>query len=830
MNHAGSSFGTILTNRFGERYFPAINGEVFSQTGSGSYFHRYHGAMVEPKDSLNLIVGTDGGGLVNWLCNKSTGDGSRYLFIEFPELIQRLYDEQMLPADLPEHIVVTTPDQWLETAEQLSLKDYFYLGNVRPWRSLAVIDCFYEDYVKLWNDFDELLGQYQLGVGQEIGSRVFLLKCLENLAENRIPAHVLHQAFPGRTAVLLGGGPSLNESFSWIKTNREHLLVLAVTRIARQLAAADLVPDMFFAIDPHDIIFHQSKDVLEFHDKSLLVNMYHLNPRLLGSWRGRSLYMGPLFPWSSPLNPASGNYPGITVSHQALGTAIDMGVARIILAGFDLCFSREGFTHAAGSVEVAAGPYVHRSELWVETNGGGMAETRSDFFNALPALAALASYARTKECRVINPAATAAKIEGIDWIPWNELTLEPVAPKSSDLLWQRLPVETSSDRLRLWREVESVLVQACNKIATIKQLAAEAVDCNDGLFGRKGNAPDFKYKVRMDEIESILDDEYQEFSRLVKRWSVAEFLKLSRPNKNKEWSDEEVENVGRRYYEVYRDSAANLLETVEASLTRVRVRQEEEKIAADLHVILDQYQKDGHQGRVHLLMDKRRQAPEDFPSAIRQRIETFQTEFATLLQQTENDYTRHCHNQFVSPYAICSKVMAMFQNNEAERLKNFMDGIQRSEMASKEHFVYLIRGLLAEGEADFDQALRWYRQVTFAPLLVSGLQRLLSVHLRQGDLFSARAVARRLADRSLLHLPFYADLLRLTGDTDKAIVEYQNYVEVVQDDLAALMTLGTLLFDHGKRDGAQRCCDCILSRDQSHKAARSLLARIQSPE
>ncbi|HIJ85000.1 MAG TPA: DUF115 domain-containing protein, partial [Magnetococcales bacterium] len=375
------------------------------------------------------------------------------------EMLQRLREENLLPDELPDHVAIATPDEWMKKAEEFAIKDYFYIGNVRPWRSMAVIDGFHEDYVKLWNSFDEYLGQFLISMGQEIGSRIFMLKCLENLSENRTPVHVLDQVFKGRTAILLGGGPSLDECFDWVRKNRDHLTVMAVARIAVQLARENIVPDMFFAIDPHDIIFHQSKQVLEFHQKSIFVNMYHLNPRLVGMWRGRSLYMGNLFPWVSPLNPQPRNYPGITVSHQALGAAAEMGFSRIILGGFDLCFSKEGFTHARGSVEMATGPYVHRSELWVETNGGWRAETSSDFFNAIPALKQLAVYAKSKEIEIINPAAAAAKIEGVAWRSWDEIACDPVDTTSWDLIQQALPEETSSDRIRHLQQVEEELLR-----------------------------------------------------------------------------------------------------------------------------------------------------------------------------------------------------------------------------------------------------------------------------------------------------------------------------------------------------------------------------------
>ncbi|MBF0107888.1 MAG: DUF115 domain-containing protein [Magnetococcales bacterium] len=827
MSNASVPFGTILTNPFGECYFPAINGETFSRIGAENYFQRHFGGMVERKDSLNLIPGTDGGLLVNWIAKKKTGEGSRFLFIEYPELLQRLYDEGLLSRDLPEHVVVATPEEWLGKAEELSLKDYFYIGNVHPWRSMAVLDGFHEGYVKLWNDFDERLGQFQIAVGQEIGTRIFMLKCLENLAENRTPVHVLDGVFAGRTAVLLGGGPSLDESFAWVRENRERLVVMAVARIATQLAREGIVPDLFFAIDPHDIIFHQSKQVLEFHERSLMVNMYHLNPRLMGLWRGQSLYMGTLFPWLTPHNPPSRLYPGITVSHQALGTAVEMGFSRIILAGLDLCFSREGFTHARGSVEMATGPYVHRSELWVETNGGWRAETSSDFFNAIPALQSLAEYAQSKDCVVINPAAAAAKIEGVAFRSWDELVCPEVERSAWDILQDLLPRETPETRIEHYERVETELLRIREEVRAVRKLTAEAIDCNDRLFGRRGKPPDFKFKKRMDEIEGILDEDYKEVSRLVKKWSVGDLLKLSRPDKSRAWSDEEVETTGRRYYEVYRDSATNLLKTIDDNRARVQMRIEEDRPAANIKRLLDQYEKDGQEGRVAIFLARRGETIADHPERIRKRMEAFLAAHEALMRQTEHDYKEHCKNRLAAPRAIRSKVMAMFQNNEMERLQQFMEGIGKGEMEEKGQFLHLIRGLLAEKRGAYEEAMKEYRQITFESLVLEGWQRQLTIHLRQRELVSACAVAKRLAENSLIHFPFYADLLRLTGDRTRALGVYRDYNKVVRGDFVTLIKMGQLLLEEGDWQGVQACCRTILDKDEGHAGARMLLEQVE---
>ncbi|MBF0369974.1 MAG: DUF115 domain-containing protein [Magnetococcales bacterium] len=825
MSGGETLLGPFLVNQYGERYLPRINGEIFSKDGSDTIFRRQFGDSLAKEDHLYLIVGTDSGLFVQYILDKGLPLGTRFLFIEFPEIIERL-QEWLDFESFPKNLAIVAPDKWEEQAAEFSLKDYFYLQHIERLKSMAVVDAHYDAYLTLHNDVQARMTQYNMAVNMEVGSKVFMMKGLENLSENRTPSTALKDLFKGQTAVLMAGGPSLDECFPWVKANRDKLVVLAVSRIAPQLLREGVVPDLIFSIDPHTMIFHQSKDMLAFHEETLFVNMYHAHPALVGQWRGRSVYMGSLFPWETELNPDNYVFSGITVSHQALGVAVRMGFTQLVLGGFDLCFSREGFTHLKGSVERDIGPFTESTELRVETNGGWQAETRYDFYSAIPSMGVMAEEAVVAGCRVINPAQGAAKIPHVEHLPWEEVALEKLPQPPREVLREKLPEDHRESRQAHYEMVVGELQRVREEVEKIKELTEEGLDCNARLFGRKGELPDFKYKTRMDEIEEILDNEYGDISALVRKWSVREFLKLSRPDRDREWSDEEIEETGRRYYENYSKSADELINLMGETIERVETRMEEEQRDPDYERLARQWQKDEQPGRIHLFFDRQGCEVAQLPSPWDERFREIMAAHEEQMAATENTYSEFCLQDQAQPGAVKSKALTLYRQKNIQKLKDYQEGLAESGIEGKEHYGHLIQGYIAELEGNLDRAVRCFRQITLDSLMQEAMQRIFSLSLRQKDMLAAMAVAKRLSSRSPLFIPYYADLLRLSGDREGALAVYSDYVKIVKKDFVTLLKIGRLKMEMKDISGAMAVFKEILEEDPDNKAARLFVEQL----
>nr|CRH05136.1 Conserved protein of unknown function [Candidatus Magnetococcus massalia] len=812
--------GHIITNAFGEHTLSGVNGEAFSRLGSTAFYKQTFAEESWAADQLSLIVGTDCGLMPKFLLEQELADGARYLFIELPDVLERLKAENLLPKEIPGRLQYVTYDQWIETAKgNFQIIDFFYLNSVRQQRSIAAMDNLHPGYLELWTLMTNEMQQLRTQVVMETGNQIFMQRCLENIAENRHPANLLKGAFKGQTAILLAGGPSLPAAFPYIMENRDKLIVMAVSRIAKNLISTGITPDIIFSIDPHEIAFFASREMLDLPPETLFINMYHVQPRLLGQWRGRSLYMGSRLPWKSDLNPEQPIYPGITVSHQALGTAIDMGFEQILLSGVDLCFSREGLTHAKGELESKLGPFMDETLYQVETNCGWKAETRNDFFSAIPGLAMLAQLAQERGLKVINPAPDAVKIEHIEHRSWEEVTLTPLPQPFLQTLEQVLPLDDRASRLADYKVIAKEISAARNEVQKILKLADEALACNLRLFGRKGKkGPDYSAKVRMDEIEKILDEKHADFSKFVKRWGIGLFLKLTRTDKERDWTDEEVEETGRGYYEAYRECAKQVIKMLNETLRRIQSRVDEERPKHNFKPLIKQWLEDKQPGRLEVLLQHAGMRREDVHEKVRPQFAPLDAGFTEQQTTTDSVHTKTI-NSYSAPTLARNRLRSLFQAKNLEMLKRFLEAVQNSINEERDHYIALCEGMIAELEERFDEAKACYSRVSHKQLIEEARSRHVSLLLSAGDIENSLPLLEALAALNPSRFPHYAQMLGLTGRTDASVEAFEFYLKMAPKDLGTRFKYAEMLKNAQRTEASKAQFEEILKLDEAYQPA-----------
>jgi len=423
------SLGTLIENQFGDQYLFSVNQKNFETIDYQTLFNKEYGKTFEQKDSLYIIFGTDSGLLVKQLLKTPPKKGSTYLFIEFPEIIE-LTKSQYPELDKEDfnnsnsgyrRIIVTTEDKWEEEAKKIGLETYCYINKVKQIKSLASQYYYIGEYLFLRKALEDRINHLVWNFQTQIGNQVFEQRQLENLAENHSPAILLKDYFKGKSALILAGGPSLDNYIEWIEENQEHYVVIAVTRIARRLLQTKIKPDIFVSVDPHPINFDVSKEVFNFEKESLLINQYHVSPMLLGNWLGIKFYLDKLFPWETTLNIKNLGGIGPTVTNTAVQCAINLGIKQQILFGVDLCYSPEGYTHANGSNEHDSGPMVNEIGLSVTTNNGDKAETNAAYYEGITSMEYLAEFALKSGGVLINPSPDSTKMKNIEHILINDI-------------------------------------------------------------------------------------------------------------------------------------------------------------------------------------------------------------------------------------------------------------------------------------------------------------------------------------------------------------------------------------------------------------------------
>lgn len=824
--------GPFLENSFGDKYLFDVNGFAFDRIGARASYENHFDQDLFQENSLYIIPGSDSGLLPKYLVESGLPEGSYYIFVEPDQVYDRL--KEIIPEKgFHKKIYITTPDEWLQCAEKIEYRNFVYLGNLKTTLSFAAADGRFSDYLQLTNQLQEELEKINWQLNAELGAELFHLRQLENLPENRTSASCLLNKFTGHTAIILAGGPSLDDVLPWIKENQEKMIVIAVSRIARRLLEVDLSPDIIVSVDPNMVSFDISKEMLKLSEKTVFVNKYHVVSALLGQWSGRSLFLGPRLPWDSSCNEDTYDAPGPTVTNSGLDLAVGMGFSRILLAGVDLCHSHEGYTHASGSNERKAGPQLGQGKLWIETNGGWSAETTPDFHFAATQIDAQAEGAKLKGCQVVNLSHGATKMKCVEYTSHEDITFETSPAHSGQSLIDWLPGETSESRVEHYEAMLAELKKAQRGIRTIRKLSIEALRANEAFFGRRGkNKGNRKFRIKMDRIENTLNSEYAELSKLLKRLGVREFLKITQGDQDRDWSEEDAERIGRIYYEAYRNSADRLADILRNAAIRLESRLEEEKEDPDLNKLVAQWQSDYQPGRA--IVWQNRNPSKELSVQEAKQIEMLEKSFEDILLLQETGHLKRAR-EFSQLGQVRGKLQAMYRQGQLENLRHMSESLDRIQKIEASSLAYLANGYLAELEGAPEQALGEYQHIVDAQeeqdqdiaVLEEALKRLLSLSLQNKDSDNARLIAECLAGISMAYLPYYADLLWIFGEHQTSLNLYADYLERVDTDLSVMLKVGRRYLELDVEEGARMMFEAVLERDPVNRAARQLLGQVE---
>jgi len=823
---AKTELGSFVSNRFGDRYLYAVNRNSFNHVGSDGVYQAHWGENLFSESTLYVIAGTDSGVLLRYIIKRGIPEGSRYLFVEIPEIIPLI--KHTIPEDLNAKINLCTVNELEQVATTCRIAEYSYLDAVVILKSLAVVDGYVIAYCQLWRDLESQLRLRLWQYRVEFGSCVFITRHIQNIAENRNSAALLKHTFNGKTAVLLAGGPSLDEYLPWVKENRHSIMVAAVSRISRRLQHTGIEPDLFITVDPHPVSFDVSKHMLMF-EKPVLVNAFHATPLLMGQWRGRSLYLDSRYPWPQRANKEQTiNGMGPTVSNSAINIMVEMGFEQIILVGVDLCFSPDGFSHAKGSDERKVGAMVAYGNNTLKTNNGNIAESDNGLYTGIASIAFQAEIALKKGCQLINPSPNAAAIKHVQYRPLHTIKFEPLEQSALSIILQALPEESNETRLQSFREAATELDRITFQLEKLKQLSQKAQTYNDGLFGRHGLKSDFKYKLKMDRIEKRIQKEIKDIANLAKIFGMTEFVKLLRPDENQEWSDEDIEHTGQAFYNAYINGADKVLVIIKDQQQRLKMRIEEEQDNPDFELLFKQWHDDEQPGRASVWRLKHTEKFAKLAPELKDKFFQLDTQLNTEIAHTNHTYMSEI-TEFATLRGVNGKALEQYQNKDGTGLKRLIRGLKTREGTEAQELIKLSEGYLAEVEQRNNDALSYYTQIITNPdnigssSLENALMRASILLLSDRNFELSIQYLKQLAELSVSYLPFYADILRITNNTEAALDAYTTYITKVPDDLIVAMKLAQLYQKLDIKEAARWLFNHIIETDPNNESAKSCL-------
>lgn len=336
------NFSTAL----GERVLADSYPEIFDKQISEQVYKNFVGQVL-PSDKLFIVLGSDGGRLVEYL--KSLASPSQvFIFLETEELTSALSQEF---ANSSNFKVSFMPFSQFSFSDLLNdYEDYVFRDAIVLFKSVQV-EADVGTYKGLSSHFKEKLNRFLINevanfdfenhFNQQIKNACDLVHPLSKISGQ------LNSEIPG---IILGGGPSLDKVIPWLRENQSRVWIFAASRISKRLHQEGITPDFIGVFDSKPLMFDYSKEMFHFQSTSILVTGEHPFEGIVRQWPGLKAYSRRRFPWAKN---SENNFisDGPTVTNALFGIAAYLGVKKLYLAGVDYCFTAEGQCHEKSSVE-----------------------------------------------------------------------------------------------------------------------------------------------------------------------------------------------------------------------------------------------------------------------------------------------------------------------------------------------------------------------------------------------------------------------------------------------------------------------------------------------
>jgi aromatic ring-cleaving dioxygenase len=617
------SLSTLAQSSDEKPYLEAINHRQFSTRSTQEAFRAGLHDSFWQAEKFHIVLGSDSGQLCNYLISQGLPENSRYLFVEAEELIEHILPLFKIPAELTSHIAVCSLTQWQAQAERLGIIPHIYQGTVTFDTALAINHCDYKGYQAVANQLQDEVEAYAYQTKLAMVDKELILRCIDNLAENQHPAALLEGKFSHESCVILGAGPSLDEHIAWVKTNREQLTVIAVSRLATRLIREQLIPDIVISIDPMPVSFDVSKEMFALPSSTLFIHANHANSRLVGQWPHQQLFLGERYPWQSKANPHNFNNWGPNVANASIVTALRLGFGQILLSGIDLCFIDSNKRHTAASDTQQHHNPVLSCNQGIVTYDGRAAQTDNQMQLASEKLPEqIAEHSKPGQ-QVINLAGSARQIACITHQRCENITLA-----NTKTNWQHYLTPSSNDTANYWQHCDTEINRQLKQLNTIAELGKKALSLNKFCFAN--NMYDQGSKAKLDKLQTKLERQAGPLAITLKKVGMRHFVKFLQLINANDNSSQAIERQGEVYYEAWVISAEALSQTLQMAKQRLAARQQERKQLPKNRAFIQQWQQDQQIGRSALWLALHHDMLDMIPKPLVEEIQSLHQQFEAL--------------------------------------------------------------------------------------------------------------------------------------------------------------------------------------------------------
>ncbi|GIU46028.1 hypothetical protein TUM4438_20840 [Shewanella sairae] len=808
-------------SKFGEYYLPSINRDTFEKIDSKTVFQQRFKDKIFKPDTLHIIIGLDSGLLANHILKQELASGSKYLFIELDDALAMLNIE--IESRLDKYIKVLSLSEFTQELDSGDYDLYLIKDQCLVHHSMGSTLGIIEQYSSLINIIQKQLSLRTVDQKSQFEQKHFLIQQLYNIADNQYPASMLRGKFIGKSCIVIGGGPSLDEHIDWIKNNYQDLFIITVSRMAARLSQEGVPAHIIVSVDPQNISFEINRDMMELANESLFINSHHVNHRILSQWLGKSLYLGTRLPW---LKEDFDNIPtiGPTVTNSAVRIAIELGFKTILLTGADFCYSSVGVSHAKGTVEAKSG--INNSFIgeWVETYAGNNAETPIQLVYAAAALSEEALL--FPEVEIINLSENAAKLKGISHKCIETIELVPAQISPFELL-KLIPDHQQSKASHL-KDMFVQLGKSIDELKVIKELAKKAIALN--LQAKSVSTQSNRNRsiiAKVDKIEKRLNGEHNEVSQAIKFYGYYEFSKFLTTKEASSWSEEHMHNMTHQYYNAFETFADEMSHKLQKTISLVKARQSELTVDPDLATLVNHWRDNNQPGRVLVVEQLRTKLKLPYDSHSDQ-LQQITAEYQSQLTSMKHPYfsldklNTSLHNTF-------TKISDLYKSKNKSGLSQVVTSIEPlvEDDCLAQRLYYLAQSYLAILNDDNQTALSCLQAIEPDNQTEVEQKQILVLALKLHNIDLAEQTLEQIISYSDEYLPQYAHVLTLQGKNQQALNTYLDFLDKYPTDISVLLKLGIFLAEMGQIDGARASFNQVLSIDPTNLTASDYLQQLQ---
>lgn len=813
-----------LTNNFGDHYFEEINHQAFAKASAEDVLMPYFSSYLEEEEALYLIIGTDSGLLKKLIEERSEHRFTKFIFIEYDEVIEQLNCE----TDSFESIADEEKNIWLFNQDfdlhQLNraLGNYVIRRKFHLIKSFAVMDAQkLSPYEKLWEKFEVAYQGYLSGEYNSQSARVFEEQRILNVAQNLIPASTLGKPISGKDAIILGGGPTLDDSIEWIKTNQNKVIIFAAARISDRLVKEGIQADFLVTVDPFPWSFDNSKGMYAHSEHSILVHSFHAQHRLLSQWTGLSCYLGQRYAWKDAGEPLNIDGPGPTVTNTALHIAVAFGAKRVFFAGIDFCFAK-GQTHESGSNEAKLPDTIAYSGKEVlEDNSGQMTETRQDFYSAKIAMeTAIRMYIRMAEVEFINLGLHSAKMENVAYQQMESIQLSDDSKHSCIENIRIELVLSDEEKLSLVDEALGYLKKQKKRFEKLVKLTNQALSTNKKLYD-KGDLLVEKQAKKIKQLQKKVNRVVGEDGDYFASYQSVLFSDAFKPIADENnMTNEEVQEQLAAFFGGLNAVAKAFIVNINNGIDRCEVRQKELKPKTLPCSLIQHWQQWQEPGRVYHWIKSH--ADMELNSEQQDCVDEAMDVFEKELGEERHAHLKMLEDALNDVSKILSRAnMAYSKENvaELEEVLEHVESLEAKSINQKQDLVALLKGMVLDVRGEKVEAFNTYEGVETSILRHIALKKMLPIAVDLEDYPAALAVLERLVKINLDYMLPYADMLKVLGNLSGAIEVLRMYLKSKPEKYLTKNRLAHLLIEAGEHSEAFKLVDEVLNVDSENKAA-----------